>query len=577
VGSVIAIEDAQGTRRFQASGSHTTPNGKWSARAPGYRLGGFDVGQVARSMGHDEAGRVESDGHQEYVFDDEGLLAEVKGGAQEGYLYDGLGRLVGKVRADGQLAEALVHDGAQLVEAWRSGSLAWTATWGPGLDNLVSIIDEQADEYLTLDDGKGSVMAWVKAGETQATTWAEYTVEGRATYHHEKAGTTCVEEDDVRCDKPFDVPFGFHSAYGSSTTGLLYFRNRWYSPESGEWLSQDPLGNVDSDNLYAFNGFDPVNFVDPWGLEMGGVAGPRELETGAKFFDQKPKVNTDGLLELIAQEETASLLRQIDLNGGTASWAAMAPGAAQGTGWSGVRGGVSQLTLAYSGVDATLAKPPPPVRAPGGLRKPNLLFAGCLMAESCRRMLEMPLSEIVDEIRDAFEREFLRSSRGMRSMPTPPFPRASAGSDEKPPSGPSETAGAPEPAKPEAPAPEPQAGGAGALQPPPGVRVGGGEWKALEPGDNACQTGCEDVALSIRHAIGGEIKIITGPARFLGRVRNSAGKYVNPAGTRAPGWSEHHVVVKDGKVYDALTGPGGMETSAYKGLWEYADVLKFGF
>jgi hypothetical protein len=27
---------------------------------------------------------------------------------------------------------------------------------------------------------------------------------------------------------------------------------------------------VDSDNLYAFNGFDPVNFVDPWGLEKGG-------------------------------------------------------------------------------------------------------------------------------------------------------------------------------------------------------------------------------------------------------------------------------------------------------------------
>jgi hypothetical protein len=38
----------------------------------------------------------------------------------------------------------------------------------------------------------------------------------------------CEEEDDVRCDEPFNVPFGFHSAYGSSTTGLLYFRNRWY-------------------------------------------------------------------------------------------------------------------------------------------------------------------------------------------------------------------------------------------------------------------------------------------------------------------------------------------------------------
>ncbi|AUX43999.1 uncharacterized protein SOCE26_054560 [Sorangium cellulosum] len=30
-------------------------------------------------------------------------------------------------------------------------------------------------------------------------------------------------------------------------------------------------------------------------------------------------------------------------------------------------------------------------------------------------------------------------------------------------------------------------------------------------------------------------------------------------------------------VYDALTGPQGMTTSAYKQLWEFGDVLNFGF
>jgi hypothetical protein len=52
----------------------------------------------------------------------------------------------------------------------------------------------------------------------------------------------------------------------------LYFRNRWYAPHLGQWLSQDALGAVDSHDLYAFNAFDPVNFVDPWGLEAKGVA-----------------------------------------------------------------------------------------------------------------------------------------------------------------------------------------------------------------------------------------------------------------------------------------------------------------
>jgi hypothetical protein len=37
------------------------------------------------------------------------------------------------------------------------------------------------------------------------------------------------------------------------------------------------------------------------------------------------------------------------------------------------------------------------------------------------------------------------------------------------------------------------------------------------------------------------------------------------------------VVVKDGMVYDALTGPTGMAISAYKQRWEYADALTFGF
>jgi hypothetical protein len=60
-------------------------------------------------------------------------------------------------------------------------------------------------------------------------------------------------------------------------------------------------------------------------------------------------------------------------------------------------------------------------------------------------------------------------------------------------------------------------------------------------------------------------------------VRNSAGEFVNPAGNLSRGWSDHHVVLKDGKVYDALTGPNGMATSAYKQLWEYGDALDFGF
>ena len=57
----------------------------------------------------------------------------------------------------------------------------------------------------------------------------------------------------------------------------------------------------------------------------------------------------------------------------------------------------------------------------------------------------------------------------------------------------------------------------------------------------------------------------------------TSGSSVNPAGDKSIGWSVHYVVVKEGRVFDALTGPGGLSLSEYKALWQYADMINFGF
>ena len=55
-------------------------------------------------------------------------------------------------------------------------------------------------------------------------------------------------------------------------TGLYYFRNRWYDPVSGRFLSKDPIGLDGGDlNLYAFCGNDPVNYRDPYGLSQNSA------------------------------------------------------------------------------------------------------------------------------------------------------------------------------------------------------------------------------------------------------------------------------------------------------------------
>jgi RHS repeat-associated protein len=49
-------------------------------------------------------------------------------------------------------------------------------------------------------------------------------------------------------------------------SGLLYRRNRYYDPNTGQFTQEDPIGVAGGMNLYGFAGGDPVNSSDPFGL-----------------------------------------------------------------------------------------------------------------------------------------------------------------------------------------------------------------------------------------------------------------------------------------------------------------------
>jgi hypothetical protein len=44
-------------------------------------------------------------------------------------------------------------------------------------------------------------------------------------------------------------------------------RNRWYDPESGRFISEDPLDGAADNNQYTFSAGDPINGYDPTGLQ----------------------------------------------------------------------------------------------------------------------------------------------------------------------------------------------------------------------------------------------------------------------------------------------------------------------
>ena len=67
----------------------------------------------------------------------------------------------------------------------------------------------------------------------------------------------------------------------NAETGLHYNWNRYYDPDTGRYLSPDPIGLEGGLNLYAYVENDPVDLVDPEGLRFAEAWGAGGAVIGA--------------------------------------------------------------------------------------------------------------------------------------------------------------------------------------------------------------------------------------------------------------------------------------------------------
>ena len=214
------------------------------------------------------------------TWDGQYRLTEVKtnGVSIERNGFDALGRRVWNW--NGVRTNYFVYDGNQLiVEVEREGCGIIRShrsyVWGPGIDNLLAMTYSEcvtcvvAAVYYPLKDQQGTIHAMVNTNGIIVESY-KYDAWGRVLGVYNGSGQQLTES-------AIGNRYLWQGREYSWNTGLYCFRTRWYDPITGRWLSNDPIGISGGLNQYVFCANNPVNSVDPLGLDIW-IEGPGPSE-----------------------------------------------------------------------------------------------------------------------------------------------------------------------------------------------------------------------------------------------------------------------------------------------------------
>lgn len=177
------------------------------------------------------------------------------GAVSETYGYDSSGRRLDKTSAG--LTRHYLYDGDDIHAEWAttlSGAPAAVHVHGAGADEPLlrlsgATTSASAAQLAFVQDGLGSVVGVVSPTSTSLATNQRFDAWG-----NRSAGTGTI-------------PLYGYTGREPDATGLTYYRARYYHPGIARFMSRDPAGMVDAMSPYAYVANNPVNLVDPFGLQ----------------------------------------------------------------------------------------------------------------------------------------------------------------------------------------------------------------------------------------------------------------------------------------------------------------------
>ena len=284
--------------------SHT--NGSFSNESYSYDDNG---NRTMSGYSTDTGNELSSDGTSDYTYDAAGNMTsktDIATGVETDYVWDDRNRLVEVdqvVSGVNTVLALYTYDALNNpIKVVENGSTRWTAYDGnrPVLDfdgsgTLTAryLQGPMVDEVLARDTPSGGV-AWYlpdRLGTVRDIINNSGTVLDHIAY--DSYGQILSQSNASAGDR-----FGYAGMQTDATTGLYFDQARWYDPESGRFISVDPLGFGAGDaNLYRYVANQATNAIDPYGL-WGDMAPPTIILTppGRTPFitTNPPKANQSG-------------------------------------------------------------------------------------------------------------------------------------------------------------------------------------------------------------------------------------------------------------------------------------------
>ena len=248
IGNFVYTYDSAGRRRV-VGGSLAQTNLPNAIASTTHNAANQTTQWGGSSLSYDANGNLTAQGSSAYVWDERNRLVSITSGGSSiaAFHYDPFGRRT--VKNVSGTSTGFLYDGLNVQQELAGSTPSANLLVGLGIDETL-VRTDAAGVRNFLTDAIGSTIALTDNGGAVQTSYV-YEPYGKAT----ESGQTNSNSFQ-------------YTGRENDGTGLFYYRARYYSPTLQSFISEDPIGVAGGINLYGYVEGNPLNYVDPLGLQV---------------------------------------------------------------------------------------------------------------------------------------------------------------------------------------------------------------------------------------------------------------------------------------------------------------------